>query len=100
MKNSFKIRYIILGMIITVILNSVIIPVFAAKITKQLTANYNDIKIAVDGTLITPKDAGGKVVEPFIIDGTTYLPIRAVSEGFGAKVDWDENMKTVVIESK
>ncbi|MDD4299014.1 MAG: stalk domain-containing protein, partial [Bacilli bacterium] len=32
-----------------------------------------------------------------IIDGRTYLPIRAVFEAFGAKVSWDNDNGTVVV---
>lgn len=34
---------------------------------------------------------------PFIYDSTTYLPIRAVSEGFGAEVIYDETDYTVTV---
>lgn len=46
---------------------------------------------------ITPKDTNGKVVEPFIVDGTTYLPIRAVSEALGKDVYWNGQTNTVYI---
>ena len=32
-----------------------------------------------------------------IVDGRTYLPIRAVIEAFGSSVEWDAALKTVVI---
>lgn len=50
---------------------------------------YNNIKIVIDGEEITPKDVLGNVVDPFIMDGTTYLPVRAVSEALGMDVRWD-----------
>lgn len=33
-----------------------------------------------------------------LIDGRTYLPVRAVYEAFGLKVDWHERSRTVVVE--
>ncbi len=36
-------------------------------------------------------------VPPKIVGGRTLVPTRAVAEGFGAKVDWDENTRTVTI---
>lgn len=36
-------------------------------------------------------------VSPFIADNRTYVPIRALAEGFGAKVDWNEADRTVTI---
>lgn len=36
-------------------------------------------------------------VEPTIINGTTMVPIRFVSEALGAKVEWDNKTKKVII---
>lgn len=58
---------------------------------------YNNIKIIIDGEEIIPKDVRGNVVEPFIMDGTTYLPVRAVSEALGMDVEWDGNTYTVFL---
>lgn len=35
-----------------------------------------------------------------LVDGRTLVPIRAIAESLGAKVDWDEATKTVLITSK
>ena len=71
----------------------------AAQEYKQATLYYNDIKITLDGTPLVPKDVTGKVVEPFIIDGTTYLPIRAVGGALGLGVDWNPQTSTVLLTS-
>ena len=65
--------------------------------TKQLTANYAGITLVVHGETVTPKDASGNIVDPFIVDGTTYLPVRAVAEALGEEVSWDGATKTVYI---
>ena len=70
---------------------------FAAKEKKTVTAVYNEIKIAVDGVRIIPRDANGDVVDPFIIDGTTYLPVRALANALGQGVSWDQETSTVII---
>lgn len=62
--------------------------------------NYTDIKLCVDGQFITPKDANGSTVEPFAIQGTTYLPVRAIGEALGKPVDWDQATHTVYIGQK
>lgn len=72
-------------------------PALAASKTVQATLTYRDIKIIVDGEEITPTDVNGASTEPFIIDGTTYLPLRAISEAIGCSVDWDETTNTVQI---
>ncbi len=35
--------------------------------------------------------------EPFIYNGTTYLPVRAVGEAVGKEVAWDNDTKTVTL---
>jgi hypothetical protein len=68
--------------------------------TRQLNATFNNIKIHVDGQLIAPKDALGRPVEPFIVDGSTYLPVRAVAEALGKDVEWDGPNQSVYIGVK
>ncbi len=69
----------------------------AAETTKNVQIQFNDIKLVVDGVPITPKDANGSRVEPFIYNGTTYLPIRAVGEAIGKQVTWDGATKTIYL---
>lgn len=38
-------------------------------------------------------------IEPFIHNGTTYLPVRALAEALGQEVDWDQETATVLIAS-
>lgn len=77
-------------------------PLEAAKsshATVTQSAAYRDIKITIDGTELVPKDVSGNVVEPFIIDGTTYLPVRAISEALKLSVAWDDSTSTVILSS-
>jgi hypothetical protein len=69
-------------------------------ITRPLTATFADIRLYIDGQRITPADANGNTVEPFIVDGTTYLPVRAVAEAFGKDVEWDGDAYAVYIGAK
>ncbi len=71
--------------------------VFAISTAKTIDVQYMDIKLVVDGVQVTPKDANGSVVEPFVYNGTTYLPVRAIGETLGKEVDWDGNTKTVYV---
>ena len=66
------------------------------------------VSVTVDGKPVDLKDVNGNPVQPVIIDGTTYLPVRAVSEANGLNVDWDgesqevkltTNAQPLVIES-
>ncbi len=47
----------------------------------------NDEKVAVD-------------TAARIVEGRTYLPIRAIIEAFGSDVEWDAQLKTVVITTE
>jgi hypothetical protein len=39
-------------------------------------------------------------VPPVIINGNAYLPIRPISESFGAAVDWDEDNQMVTVSTE
>ena len=67
--------------------------------TETATLTYKDIKISIDGELIQPTDAQGNAVDPFIIDGTTYLPLRAVAGALGCDVAWDGATATITLRS-
>lgn len=98
MKKKREWKGFALGLITASIVFSLGTSALAARV-QQLNANYNDIKIMLDGTVVTPKDAAGNVVEPFIVDGTTYLPIRAVANALGLGVGWNGNTNTVLLTS-
>jgi len=87
------------GFIIGLIVGATLISGFAyAKEGAELVERiYNNIKITLNGQEIIPKDVNGNPVEPFIIDGTTYLPVRAVGNALNLNVDWDGNTNTVIL---
>ena len=64
---------------------------------KTATLEYSNIKVTLDGAPVNLVDVNGNPVEPFIIGGTTYLPIRAISNAFGLDVDWDGTTQTVIL---
>lgn len=66
---------------------------------RTATLNYDSIKIVLDGKEIVPTDANGNTLEPFIIDGTTYLPVRGVSGALGLGVNWNAETKTVELNT-
>ena len=90
-----RLRDMVAGFMVAVLLSS--ITVWAATGTQNITITYRNIKLYIDGVLITPKDPNGNVVEPFIYNGTTYLPIRAVGEAFGKEVHWDGDTSSVYV---
>ena len=70
---------------------------FAKSLTETIEVTYDNIRIRSDGLDCETKDANGNSVEPFIFNGSTYVPIRAVSEALGKKVLWDDKEKVVYI---
>lgn len=71
-----------------------------ASVTKMIEVAYNDIKISLDGNVLVPKDVNGEIVEPFIYNGSTYLPLRAVAQALGKEVSWNQETATVGLKSK
>lgn len=68
-----------------------------AKVQKEL--EYRDISVSLDGVKLDLKDAKGNPVEPFMFEGTNYLPVRALAESLGLNVAWDGSTNTVVLTS-
>ncbi len=68
---------------------------FASVGRKEATLSYDNIMITIDGTEIVPTDAVGNAIDPFIIDGTTYLPVRGIATSLGLDVGWEASTKTV-----
>ncbi len=93
-----RLQGLVTGMLIGAILTSGV--AFAKNGTEMIQALYNNIKIYVDGEKINPKDATGKVVEPFIYNGTTYLPVRAIGNAIGKEVYWEGSTQSVYIGKK
>lgn len=67
----------------------------AAVMTAAICFTYtaalaeSDVRVYVNGERVE----GNVILE----DGTTYLPVRAVSEAMGANVEWDEDTRSVFV---
>ena len=70
----------------------------ASSRTVEAVLTYRDIHITLDGQELLPTDVNGNYVEPFILDGTTYLPVRGVASALGLEVSWDAETNTVALE--
>lgn len=72
-----------------------------ATVGQQMVAvDYNNIKVTLNGQTVDLVDANGAAVEPFAINGTTYLPVRAVASALGLDVGWDGATSTVQLTAK
>ncbi|MBQ7876642.1 MAG: copper amine oxidase N-terminal domain-containing protein [Clostridia bacterium] len=56
--------------------------------------------IVIDGEELICRDANGTVVSPFVYEGTTYVPVRAIGEAFEKTINWEQETKTVYIGEK
>ena len=80
-----------LGATVAVLVMGAAPAAYAKVANMDIPVMFNNIKIVVDGKeLKTDK-------EPFIYQGTTYLPVRAVGEAVGKNVTWDAASKTVIL---
>lgn len=74
--------------------------VYAYSGNKTISAEYDNIKVYIDNVTADLKDANGKTVEPFISDGTTYLPVRGIAQASGMQVEWDGISNSVYLWNK
>ncbi len=92
-----RLQGLVAGVLIGAMLTSGV--VLAKQVSEKAELFYNNIKITLNGQELEPKDANGSYVEPFIINGTTYLPVRAVANALGINVSWDGNTNTVILSN-
>ncbi|MBE7025837.1 MAG: copper amine oxidase N-terminal domain-containing protein, partial [Ruminococcaceae bacterium] len=90
-----KMKGFILGVCVALILTSVV-TAFAVGIDVHI----GGIRIYWDGVEKTLRDANGEKVEPMIYNGTTYVPLRAMSQLLGKKVEWDQATTSVYVGGK
>ena len=88
-----KLRFSILGVTCCILLAAVS---FASS-NRDVTVSYGGIKIYLNGIEQTAKDVNGKVVEPLVYEGTTYVPVRAVSQWYGKTVTWQNSTNSIFI---
>lgn len=92
---SEKTKGFISGVLVMVVLLSLIGTAAATVGRRTVDVDYCDIKVTLNGDAVSLVDIDGNAVEPFAINGTTYLPVRAVSTALGLDVDWNSNTSTV-----
>lgn len=63
---------------------------------KSINVEYG-ITLSINGQTPRLTDVNGKTVQPFVYDGTTYVPIRAVGENLGASVIYEQSTNTAYV---
>ena len=96
-RNEKRWKDMLAGGLIVAAVAGLAVPALAATGSRQVWVDYSDIKLVINGETVTPRDGDGSVVEPFTIDGTTYLPVRAVADALGMDVDWNDSTNTITL---
>lgn len=87
MRISYQVRILFLSLILS----------FSFILAPLTASSADNICVYVDGALTTLHDAYGSTVYPFIQNGTTYIPVRGISQVLGCTVAWDGNNQNVLI---
>ena len=96
-RNEKRWKDMLAGGLIVAAVAGLAVPALAATGSRQVWVDYSDIKLVINGETVTPRDGDGSVVEPFTINGTTYLPVRAVADALGMDVDWNDSTNTITL---
>lgn len=91
MRMNKKLQGYIIGLISSTII-MVMVPSFAKDTVKTIEVVFNKINFTVNGKQMR--------VDNLLYDGTTYVPVRAMSEMLGYDVGWEESTNTVNIYDK
>lgn len=99
MKKRFLWYSFTAGILVTVLMLGLVGTAVATIGRQSVEVDYNDIKVTLNGQTVNLVDANNIPVEPFAINGTTYLPVRAVASTLGLDVGWDPLTNTVLLSS-
>ena len=83
------------GLILTALV--VALCVTATATSKRSIQVEDGIGITLNGATFIPRSANGKQVSVFLYNGTTYVPVRAISEAMGMDVSFNSATRTVVL---
>jgi hypothetical protein len=72
-----------------------------SQLAEQIQADTSgQVETLPAQNLISPTIAIKLDIPPVIRDGNAFIPLRAVSESFGAAVDWDEETMTATVSTE
>ena len=91
-----RVRDFLAGALTMALVAGLAVPAGAALSSKTIQV-LTGADIYIDGVEMKPTDANGNPVETFVYNGTTYVPLRAVSEYLGENVQWDGANQRVYI---
>lgn len=97
MKRFYYVKLVIMIFIICLVFSA---GVFADSVRKKIEAiEAKDMYLKYNGEEFIARDGNNKIVYPIVVEGTSYLPVRAVCDIAGLKVDWDGDTRTILLTS-
>lgn len=66
----------------------------ASVATKNVQIKYNNVKVMYNGVVVPT------TVEPFIMNGTTYIPLRMMANVFSKDITWDGATYTIDVKDR
>lgn len=95
MKKMNKKSSLVLLLVAMVLLSSI---TFSAGIGKVISATQReDFKLTLNGNSKTLKSTTNQVIHPIVVDGVTYLPLRAIAELANMEVKWLASTSTIAL---
>lgn len=82
----------------TALTATLVLPAAADLVKKELAVD-SGLEVYVDGDKVALTDVNGAAVEVFASEGTTYLPVRAMSNALNAQVGYNGENYTVYVDT-
>lgn len=95
MKKTHTIRAFLAGVLVTLFVVGIVPSTLAAG--GKNVEIFPGVNIYIDDQKLNPTDANGNPVEAFIYNGSTYLPVRAISEALGRPIQWEGATTSVYV---
>lgn len=75
--------------------------VYASSTLESITASLNhSLNIEISGKAYKPTGPNGESLSPIVYQGTTYLPVRSISEALNTDVNYDSSNNKILITPK
>ena len=85
------------GFVMALILTTTVGAFASSGVMKQISVQLGGMNIVIDGVKMAPKDVNNQAVAPIVYNGTTYVPIRFISEVFNKSVNYVGKTSTIFI---
>jgi len=92
MRKTHKFGYMAVGMVVAALI-MVSVPALASTARRNVSGLQGGVSVVVDGQRLNLSAAD----EPVVIDGRTFLPVRALADATGLGIGWDGATSTVSI---